>query len=225
MATIVAEAQKQVKDATATRAVLIETPKATMQAIAKGDQTAEAKAASRVEMSCSTAHDLAKLRHQPEPTLVHPRSQIPPPPPLPTAMEQDTPFSWVPEVAIHREPTPPRRSIGITPPRARDGSSRSPLGKTHQEAKDNVKNPEAAHGRRINARDAAIVAARRLSNLHGEPGLTITEAFQQADALRLHESLHRLLYSRLLKTHWQVLLAPPSTPSSKPCTRRSHPTR
>ena len=73
-------------------------------------------------------------------------------------MERDAPFAWTPGAASDKEPTPHRRTTATTPPRAHDGASCSPLGKTHDVAKEGVKLHEAVVTRHVNARDAAITS-------------------------------------------------------------------
>jgi hypothetical protein len=73
------------------------------------------------------------------------------------------------------EPTPLRQGATTTPPRARDGTSCSPLGRAQDAVKDGVKRREAVSHSRVQAKDAANASARRALNLHLESGKKAVE--------------------------------------------------
>ena len=70
-----------------------------------------------------------------------------------------SPPSLVPSTATDREPTPLRRATITTPPRARDGTPRSPLGRVHAAAKEgNKRHEDVISSRQDNTREAAIAS-------------------------------------------------------------------
>ena len=101
-------------------------------------------------------------------------------------------FPWHPGIAIQGEPRPSKKVTIVTPPKTRDGFSRSPHGKPLHDAKYKLKNHDAVFGCRSVARDAAVAAARRISE-HQELPLVTAPRVTFKDTLRLQNQLHRLL--------------------------------
>jgi hypothetical protein len=101
-------------------------------------------------------------------------------------------FPWHPGIAIQGEPRPSKKVTIVTPPKARDGFSRSPLGKSLHDAKDKVKNNDAVLDYMSVAIDATVVAARIIA-AHPEMPLVAAPRVTFQDTLRLQNQLHRLL--------------------------------
>ena len=99
-------------------------------------------------------------------------------------------FPWAPGAANANVP-PPRR-INVTPPRAKDGSSRSPLSVAIQDAKDKVKIREEARDTRTAAKEAAVAAARRITERQNA-SQAIPAGSSSHASLQFQEQLHLLL--------------------------------
>jgi hypothetical protein len=116
LATALAEALRLAQEALAAGAAQAKTTEAARKAAAKAERTARAKATANGIPTVPDARADPTLRPVTSPVPMEIWQAQPPPPPIPSAMDQDVPFSWTSGLANDREPTPPNDALQPAPP-------------------------------------------------------------------------------------------------------------